>query len=387
MKAQRKRTPEEEGVDLVALVRHIWAGKKTILIFVCVGIVFGLISAISMQHSYTVETVLVPQMNARSNSSLAGLAGLAGFDLGVSASSSSDLSPITYPQIVASVPFCKELMYAPLHFEKSDTLICLIDYFRDYNKESALSKVKKYTIGLPFTVLNALRPKKEPHVFAYDSLMVAAAPEEEIKPIALTKEEEGMMEYLSRAVKLTVEKKEGYLTLSVVGMEPRQTADLAAKALEVLQDEVTRFRTEKAQKELAYLQDRYVEVKREAEYYQTALASVMDRSKGVTTTSARIEQERIQSKYTIANAIYMEISKQLEQGKMRVKKDTPVMAVIQPPTIPSKPMNSRSKTFLIRVFLFTILGCGWVIGKDALPKFKAAIKEPAADASADTTAV
>ena len=56
------------------------------------------------------------------------------------------------------------------------------------------------------------------------------------------------------------------------------------KALQLLQDEVTRLQTEKAQSELDYIHARYDEAKAEAEQYQERLAVITDRSQSMTTT-------------------------------------------------------------------------------------------------------
>ena len=131
---------------------------------------------------------------------------------------------------------------------------------------------------------------------------------------------------------------------------------------------MTRFRVEKSQTELDYIQARYNEIKKEAEAYQDQLALVTDRSQNMTGTRDRIERDRIQAKYNVANSIYGEMAKQLEQAKMQVKKDTPVFTVIQPVTVPTQPSNIRSKTLIVWTFLGFVLGCGIVLAKGYLPK-------------------
>ena len=90
----------------------------------------------------------------------------------------------------------------------------------------------------------------------------------------------------------------------------------------------------------------------------------------MTTTRSKIEQERLQSKYNVANTIYGEMAKQLEQAKMQVKRDTPVLAIVQPVAVPSRPSNSRARTLIVWTFLGFVLGCGIVLGKGYLPKIK-----------------
>ena len=68
---------EEEGIDIVALVKSLWDGRKTVIIWTSAFIVLGLIAALTMKHTYQVSTVMVPQLNSKSNSSLSSLASLA----------------------------------------------------------------------------------------------------------------------------------------------------------------------------------------------------------------------------------------------------------------------------------------------------------------------
>ncbi len=360
---------EEEGLDIMALVRNLWEGRKTIIIVTAIFIALGLVAALTMKRSYTVTSTMVPQMKSRSSSSLSSLASLAGIDLGMS-NTGSDLSPLIYPQIVSSVPFRRELMYTPLHYEKADTMVSMYTYAKEYNKPTVMSYILKYTIGLPGTLLGMLRKEKpEPAI-----LSAASATDSVPRPIVINKDEERMIKAIGQDVTLAVDKKEGYLTLTVNGSEPLQTAELALKAQQLLQDEITRFRTEKAEDNLKYVQARYNEVKKETESLQAQLATIRDRSQNMPTTRARIEQERLQTKYGVSSAIYSEMAKQLEQAKMQVKMDTPMLTVIQPITVPRQPSNSRAKTLIVWTFLGFVLGCGIVLGKGYLPKVKEMLK-------------
>lgn len=353
---------EEEGIDIMALVRSLWEDRKTIIICTAVFIVLGLVAALTMKRTYTVNTVMVPQLSSGKTSSLSSLASLAGFDLGTSPS--ADLSPVTYPQIVSSTPFRLELLHTPLHYEKADTAVSMLDYALNYDKPGVMAAVKKYTIGLPGVILGALRGEKE------ELSLPAEGVTDGPKPLFVNKDEEKFMTAIGNAVSLAVDKKEGLLTLSVTGSEPIQTAELALKAQQLLQAEITRFRTEKAEAELEYVQARYKEVKAEADHYQNLLASVTDRSQSMTTTRSRVEMERVRSKYTVANSIYLEMAKQLEQSKMQVKRDTPAFTIVQPVAVPTQPSNSRAKTLIVWTFLGFVLGCGIVLLKGYLPKLK-----------------
>ena len=354
---------EQEGIDILALIRQLWEGRKTVIICTVVFMVLGFVAALTMKRTYSVSTIMVPQMNSGKSSSLSSLASLAGFDLGM-ANSSADLSPLAYPKIVSSIPYQLELIYTPVHYEKVDHPVSMYTYFKEYTKPSVMGVIKKYTIGLPFTILGALQ-KEKPEI-----TLPGGEGDDSPKPLVLSKDEEKLLKAIAPKVSLAVDKKEGYITLSVTGSEAIQTAELAMKAQQLLSDEVIRFRTEKSQNELDYIQARYDEIKKEAESYQSLMATVSDRSQNMLTSKSRIEMERIRSKYTVANSVYAEMAKQLEQAKMQVKKDTPVMTIIQPVTVPMQPSNSRAKTLVVWVFLGFMLGCGLVLAKGYWPKVK-----------------
>lgn len=373
----KNTTPEEqeEGIDIKALIRGLWDGRKTILICTGIFIFLGLVGALTMKRSYSVTTVMVPQMGDN-KSGLGGLAALAGFDMG-GASTNGELSPLVYPQIVSSVPFKLKMMHTPMHYEKCDTLISMFDYAQaKYEKPTVIDVVKRYTIGLPGVIFGSLKGKEKEMVLPG---MGEADSNGAPKPLVVSRNEYKMLAAMDKIITLNVDKKEGIITLIANAGEPLLAAERALKAQQLLQDEVTRFRIEKSQSELDYIQARYNEAKEEADRYQMALAGTRDRMQNVITSSSTVGRERLQSKYNVANTVYLEMAKQLEQAKMKVKKDTPAFSIIQPVTVPMKPANSRAKTLIIWTFLGIVLGCGIVLGKNYWPKVKGMFTKPEAE--------
>jgi hypothetical protein len=263
-----------------------------------------------------------------------------------------------------------------MHYEKCDTMISMLDYaLGEYEKPTAMDYVLRYTIGLPGVIIGAISGNKKEEVPLIIPSSDSSSRNSSPKPLLVSPDEQKMLETFGAVLSLDVDKKEGILTLTAHGLEPIQTAELALNAQKLLQEEVTRLHVEKAQSELDYIQARYEEAKEEADRYQAALAGTTDRYQDVVTTTATVGKARLQNKYNVANAIYLELAKQLEQAKMQVKKDTPIFAVIQPVTIPMKPDNSRAKTVIVWTFLGFVLGCGIVLGKGYWRKFRASFKK------------
>ena len=343
----------EDEIDLMAIAKTMWGGRKTILISILIGALLGVFVAIGTPNQYTATSIMVPQTGGKSQSSLSSLASLAGVDLGMT--ESSELSPVIYPKIVNSIPFKLELMNTPVNFSKFDKPISLYDYYTRKQKPTILGTLKKYTIGLPGVILGAIR--KKPQELPLPKGLTNG-------PINLTRKQYLVKRALDACISLEVEKKEGYLTLVVQMPEALVAAQIAQKAQELLQRDITKFKVEKSQANLDFIQERYNIAKAEAEGYQVNIAVNTDRYKNLTSNVPQVSTTRIQTKYGIASGVYQELAKQLEQAKIQVKKDTPVFTIIEPVSIPflkSKP--NRPQIIIIWIFLGGIIGLCLVYGK------------------------
>jgi len=351
----------DDEIDLIALAKQVWNGRKIIFIALGIGAVLGLFVALTSPKEYTASTVMVPQMsNGSAKSSLSGLAALAGINMGMD--QSADLSPILYPKIVNSVPFKLELMNSKFNFSEMKQTVSLFDYYTIYSKNSAVGAIKKYTIGLPGLIIQAIRKKPKELVLPKEASN---------QPIYLNKDQYEIAKTLSELVDLSVDAKEGYLTLTVRMPEALVAAQVTQKAQELLQREITNIKIEKARTELNFIQERYNVAKADFEKVQVDLASTTDRSRLFTSELSSIGKDRIQTRYNIAYTVYQELAKQLEQSKIQVEKDTPVFTIVEPVTIPSeKSKPKKAMILMIWIFLGGVIGVGIVFGKHFLQGIK-----------------
>jgi hypothetical protein len=335
-------SPQEEEIDIIALLKKVWNGRKTIFIALGVGTILGLFVALGTTKKYTVSTVMVPQVASGSamKSSLGGLAALAGINMDMT--QNPDLSPVIYPQIISSVPFLLEMMNTPIKFEEVNQPVSLIDYVNVYQKKTVLGTVAKYTIGLPGVIMTAIKGETK----------MVAVPSGENKLISLTSDQYQMLRAMDKIISLNVDTKQGYLTLTVNLSEPLAAAQFAQKAMELLQKEITKFKIEKAQAELNFIQGRYDVAKAEMEKAQVDLATNTDRSRFFTSELSSISTDRIQTRYNIAFTVFQQMATQLEQAKIQVAKDTPVFTVVQPVTIPSPVDGKPNKKMILLIWIF-----------------------------------
>ena len=355
----KQQVVADDEIDLIALAKTIWEGRKLIIKTVLVFMLLGLGIALFSGKEYTASSTMVPQLSSgKSNlGGLSSLAAMAGFNLDMNMET-SELSPYIYPQIVQSVPFQLELMEAPFNFENIDHSISIYEYYTDYAKPNLVTVVKKYTIGLPFLLLKALKPKKPEALpaLASDSLLFS--------PIVLTDKQETIRKMLAESVTLETNDKEGYLVLNAIFHDPKVAAQVAFKAQMLLQKYITEFKIKKAKAQLNFIGERYAEKKTEFEKAQTNLAAFVDRNKNVTSALARTEQDRLQNEYKLAFEVYSQLAQQFEQAQIQVKEDTPVFSIVKPVTVPiEKSKPNRPMILAIWTFLGGIIAIGWIFGK------------------------
>ena len=359
---------DDDEIDLMVLAKTFWKGRWTVIVTLLLGGVIGVFVAMTTPNEYTATTIMVPQTSGKSSSmgSLGGLAALAGIDLN-SASQSGDMSPILYPKILSSIPFKLELMNTPVQFKDFEKPISLFDYIAKNKKTSTLGTLKKYTIGLPGVIALAIKGEK---------------PKPELpkrvrnQPIMLTEDQYRVSKALDNIISLEVDAKQGYLTLTVVMPEALVAAQLAQKAQELLQQNITDFKIQKAKEDLEFIQGRYNEAQAKANGYQINIAQKTDQYKDLTSAVPQVQATRVQTKYGIASTVYQELAKQLEQAKIQVKKDTPVFTIVEPVSVPlEKSKPNRPLILLTWIFVGGIIGTGIVFGKGFIAGAKKKWKE------------
>ena len=355
---QYNNLPEEQEIDLVELIQKFWINRWLIIKVTAVFMVLGVLVALFSSKVFTASCDVVPQSSDSSaNSRMSSLAALAGINLNQS-QNVKVLSPYVYENIMNSTTFRKELMQTPVDFEKAGRAVSFFDYYtsEEFNKPNVFDYVVKYTVGLPFVILNAIRGEQpEP-----DYSMLAGGDKAAIETV--TKEEYECMNMLGELVSITLDDKKGYVTITVNMPEAVAAAQMAQATLSLLQKYITEFKIEKVQSNLDFVQERYDEAKRNFEDVQSRRAKFRDSNMNTTRYSARTELEKLDAEYTLAMNLYGELATQLEQAKISVKETIPVLTVINPVTVPYKKSKpQRAMILMAFTFLGGVLGAGLVM--------------------------
>lgn len=356
---------DELTIDWMALIRRILAIRRKLYLAAAVGLLAGVIIALSIPKQYTVSVTLSPEMG--SGKSGGGLASMAASFLGGGGSDSPDaLNATLAPDIVASTPFLLELFDARVRTANGKVDTTLVAYL---DEQSA--PWWNTVLGLPGMAVGGIKslfsPAKEEPLTDTDSPAGGS--------IELSEKEAGKLKSLRQSVLANVEKKTSITTLTVTLQDPKVTATVADSVVSKLQQYITAYRTRKAKEDCRYLEQLYRE--RQAEYYeaQQRYAKYVDANSNVVFQSTLAERERLQNDMSLAYQVYSQVAQQLQVARAKVQEEKPVFAVVEPAVVPREPSGTSRKVIVLGLVFLAVAGvAAWeLLGKDYWQKFRSAL--------------
>ena len=352
---------EEIEIDLMDLLRKVIGIRKKIYKAAGIGLIIGVIVAISIPKQYTVEVTLSPEMG---NNKGGGLSGLAASFLGsgVSMGDGTDaLNASLSADIVSSTPFLLELsnMKVPVSGSEKISLSSYLD------EES--SPWWSYVIGFPGMVIGGVKS-----LFIEDEDESIFLDKASQGTIELSKKESQKIESLKKKIVASVDKKTSMTSVTATFQDSKVAAVVADSVVKKLQEYIIDYRTSKSKEDCLYLEKLFKE--RQQEYYvaQKKYADYMDSHDNIILQSVRTEQERLQNDMSLAYQVYSQVASQLQVARAKVQEEKPVFAVVEPAVVPLYPSGtSRKEYVLVFVFLSVCIVIFWnLFGKDFLNKFK-----------------
>mgnify|MGYP000183533107 CR=1 FL=1 len=347
---------DEITIDWMGILRKIIAIRKTLYKAAGVGLVLGIIIALSIPKQYTVTVTLSPEMGGEKASG--GLASLASSFLGGGTSSSPDaLNATLAPDIVASTPFILELFNTKVQTLDGKLDTTLVAYL-DEQKSPWFS----YIVKAPGMAIGAIKS-----LFKEEADTTSV-----LNPFQLTEKEAGKVASIKQAITADVDKKTAMTTLTVTMQDPKVTAIVADSVVAKLQQYIIDYRIKKAKEDCAYLEQLYKE--RQQEYYdaQSKYAHYFDSNRNIALQSVRAEQERLQNDMNLAYQVYSQVAQQLQVARAKIQEEKPVFAVVEPATVPLQPSGTSRKVILvgITILIIVITACWLLLGKKYWEVFK-----------------
>ena len=358
---QNQHTSEDE-IDLIELLKKVYLEKKFILKTSILAALFGIVYALFQPNEFTSSTTFIPQLSSgvkTGGSSLGGLASLAGINIG-GIESSSEFPPTLYPQVVESVGFKLDLLASTIKL--NDEEIFVKDYFSNQGSSlNFLGTIKKYTIGLPSLLLGSFNSQD----FALSKSEI----------YSVSQEDKELFDIISDALSLSINDKEGFITISFTENNKNVAAQLTQISQNLLQEKIIEFKNKSSKEMLDFALKQYSEKKESYETLQDERAIFVDKNINISSSLFQNKLSRLESEVNISESIVQQLASQVEQAKLQVNKDTPVFTTIKPVTISfEKSAPKRSLIVIAFLFLGFVLSFGYVLVKEPASAILKSIK-------------
>ncbi len=350
-------------IDLIALIRFFWTGRKTIIFITSIFLFTGLLIAVFSPVKYVSNTVFLPQSESKGSfGQLGALAGLAGVNLSSMVGEGGGIKPELYPKITGSYPFIHELVNYPLNYSEHKEPISFYQKSLADSIPSFISLIINYTIGLPWTIKD---------YFTTPPNLGSISGNNHNGLVLLDKKKESIYKSLSACISINVDKKTELVTVSVEMEEPLIAAQLTKKTVELLQEYVISHKTGQVRENLRFMEERFIEKKAEFEKAHKELFEYRDTYRNRVAERVDTHYQELEDAYNLSMGIYKNLAQQVEQARIAVKKETPVFSVIEPAKVPIKKDKPKRMTILlISGFMGVFFGLIYLIGRLIFNGFK-----------------
>ena len=272
---------EEDSIDIIALLKPVWSGRKLIIKGIIIFFIIGCVAALTSPEVYESETTFVPQTynkQSSSNKSLGSLASLAGINLNSETSSSLEnyISPLLYSRIIESDEFSMKLINEELMLLNGDRFSVKDYMLKDTNSFNIIGFIKKYTIGL-FTSSNAKEVVDSEILENYNFI---------------SSEDFGIITAFKRRFSIELNDKVGYIKVIATDKVSLVSTLLVKLVTKHLQSRIISLRTNKIKEQLDYSKLQYEKKKYEFETLQNNLAEFKDSNKNISTAVFLSELQR-----------------------------------------------------------------------------------------------
>ena len=359
-----KSLNKEIEIDLIDILRKIITYRRVLYKAAGIGLIVGVVVALSMPSQYTVQVTLSPEIGNSKGSG--GLAGLAASFLGngVTMGETVDaLNASLSADIVSSTPFLLEILNMQVIVSPKGDRMDLGSYL-----DHCSSPWWSYIIGFPSLIINGV------HSFFKDEQITDKISQGAIE---LSKEENDRINFLKNHITAGIDKKTAITSISVTLQDPKVTAIVADSIIHKLQEYIINYRTFKAKEDCAYLSKLFEERKEEYYVAQGNYADYMDSHDDLILQSVRAEQERLQNDMNLAYQVYSQVANQLQVARAKVQEEKPIFAVVEPAVVPLEPSGVSKKVYVLLFVCIAVICTGiWILfGKDILLLLKNEIKK------------
>ena len=317
-----------DEIDLIQILKKFYNAKNLIFYISTIFVITGVIVALLSPLKYSSSTIFITQSQESGNSSLSGVANLVGINLGAS-SYGGEIPPSMYPKVGNSTRFKRLMLDTTIDNENNFTLKdFLLDYYELENEDKLNSSY-----------------------------------------LYVSKIDEKCFQILDEIISISVNQKDRFITISSTMPVAEYSAIVAKMSREILQSIIIENKIETARQNLKFSEKQLTEKKFEFDEIQSKLAYFSDSNLNTVNSFVKNEKDKLEAEFEIISAVVTELSKQVEQAKLQVSKDTPVFSTIEEAVIPNTRISpKRTQLVIFYGFVGFVLSCFIVLIQEPLKK-------------------
>ena len=307
----QRNNPQILIADVLSFVSQYF---KIVILIAVLSATLGYLASFLITNKYKAQALLLPEYSMGGNSFFSAINSQA-------AEGAEKLTPDLYPTVLRSSEFGAYLLKLPVLDQFSKSYGSLKDYLDQNSKPGLLARIL---------------PQKSSESDQHKKVILKNS-----EILTLSKEEEDAIKFTSGILGVNVEKKDGIITLHSEMTDPVIAAQIVEAGKKYLIEYVEDYRTAKTKGQAEFLEVRVKEARRRQQHAEYALQSYRDRNRNTYLNVARIEEQRLQSDYSLAQSLYADLIQRLEQANIKVKQEKPVFKVLEPVRVPNTTSGPR----------------------------------------------
>lgn len=357
-------------IDILNLVNKILNHKKSLIISMTIGIVIGVIIAVSTPKTYTSEVILAPEMNSGGlalSDNLTEMASNFGIDVSPTGKTIDAIYPEIYPEILSSYDFISTLFPIKVRLKNNPQTRTYYNHILHEEKIPFWNYPKMW-------LASKLMPKEESNIKNAKNTQ---------DPFQVSKVDMGISKSISDNISCLIDKKTSVILISVTDQDPLVAAIVADTIQSRLQLYITDYRTKKAKNDLHYYTKLYNDSKNKYLNAQKTYASFCDANQDVVLESFQVKRDELENNMQMAFNLMSQMQTQMQSARAKVQERTPAYTMIQSPKMAYQASSmSRSMIVFITLFLAIIANGCWTL---FLKDFIASRKKKGAPNTENTT--
>ena len=349
-------------IDIMKFLQRLWFLRSKIIKLIIPFILLGFIVALSEPVKYESSTIILSsQGQNQSDSNISGLASLAGISLNNS-SLGPVISPKIYSKILSSVDFKNELLLTVL--SNGETLK---ENLSSKSPSSFIGTLKDYTINLPFKILDFFRSSVLINEDISDN-KEALKVNSDI--LVLSNEEYYLTKNIDDIIFIEVDDRSNTITLKAKYSSAVNSAIILRNFKEILQRIIINYKIKSAEDIFNFTKKQHQIKKNIVEELEDKIAKFKNENLNISNELTKNKISRLVAKLSIENSVFIELSKQLEQYKNQIAKQTPVFSTIQPVVVPNFRSEPKRLNILLNyLFIGIFFSCTYYLTKEPFKSF------------------